>query len=265
MKSSEEYDADSGKRMSGHPRLCAFTLIELLVVIAIIAILAALLVPAVTKALESGRRSSCASNLRQIAIASFSFAVDHDGELIKVLNAGGTQSVQVAIRPPQELLWEDLGLDINVQGQGIWTCPNRPRLPTFEPQYPQFNIGYQYFGGITHWRNSLGIFSARSPVTVDLSDPRWCLAADSILKVDGRWGGGRAEAYANIPPHTNREGLPEGGNQVFMDGGARWVDFFDMYALHSWNPNGRICYWYQSPHDFEQRLERALRRIEAKY
>ena len=57
----------------------AFTLIELLVVIAIIAILASLLVPAVTSALESGRMGTCRSNLRQWSIALTLYQRDHDG------------------------------------------------------------------------------------------------------------------------------------------------------------------------------------------
>ena len=59
--------------------------------------------------------------------------------------------------------------------------------------------------------------------------------------------------------------MPEGGNQVFIDGGARWVDFTDMYMLHSWNPGGRLCNFYQDSNDFDLRLKRGLSRLAAQY
>jgi len=66
-----------------HPNECrrAFTLIELLVVIAIIAILAALVMPALASAKLAGGKAVCISNLRQIGIAIQSYASDFEGNI----------------------------------------------------------------------------------------------------------------------------------------------------------------------------------------
>jgi prepilin-type N-terminal cleavage/methylation domain-containing protein/prepilin-type processing-associated H-X9-DG protein len=57
----------------------AFTLIELLVVISIIALLISILLPALQSARESARTVTCLSNLRQINLATSSYASDHEG------------------------------------------------------------------------------------------------------------------------------------------------------------------------------------------
>ncbi len=60
----------------------AFTLIELLVVIAIIAVLMAILMPALNRAREQGKRAACLGNLRQLQLAWSMYADDNDGKIV---------------------------------------------------------------------------------------------------------------------------------------------------------------------------------------
>ena len=81
------------RSFSFSPAHSAFTLIELLVVIAIIAILAAMLMPALQQARERAKAVNCTSNLKEISTAVFMYCDDNNGWIGPINMASGTSAI----------------------------------------------------------------------------------------------------------------------------------------------------------------------------
>ncbi len=129
-------------------RRAGFTLIELLVVISIIAVLMSLILPAVQAAREAARRTTCLSNMKNVALATYNFSTGRGGGL-PYLDEGGYNwpvcllsyldkgDITSSFNPPQYY---------NVVSIAVLTCPNdvnnfqRPNGLTYAA-----NIGYGYF------------------------------------------------------------------------------------------------------------------------
>jgi prepilin-type processing-associated H-X9-DG protein/prepilin-type N-terminal cleavage/methylation domain-containing protein len=122
----------------------AFTLVELLVVVAIFATLLTLLLPAIQSARESSRRMQCASNLKQIGLATLQYFDTHNGRFfLHHPFFADVESQATASDSFAEIYWEDKlepfiggkGGDIEEQArQGItndmiYRCPSDPSVP----------------------------------------------------------------------------------------------------------------------------------------
>lgn len=144
-----------------------FTLIELLVVIAIIAILAAMLLPALNKARDKAKAINCIANLKQIGLASQSYSGDYDGCIMPSNEYHSATSTTK---------WFIKGSNVNLgfigpyvtmpkygsSNGGVFSCPMMP-VANFAQGGLGIYISYalvngvsrNYTGGGSNWANTL--------------------------------------------------------------------------------------------------------------
>lgn len=144
-----------------------FTLIELLVVIAIIALLLAVLMPALGKAKDHAKRIGCSANLRSLGLAAILYAEDNDGRTpcSTVAWSGGSgwvgrtcEQLSGEAFPIREQITaiESGQLYKYIKNTKGWRCPADPD----REQMRSYGMAPQWWGGYTTANNSIGYDSA---------------------------------------------------------------------------------------------------------
>jgi prepilin-type N-terminal cleavage/methylation domain-containing protein len=236
-----------GCRCGKERRGTGFTLIELLVVIAIIAILAALLLPALSRAKEKAVRILCTSNLKQWGIGVTLYAGDNREFFPANPTADGASGfawIALSLNTnffPQYLYPNRPGTAANKQRakQDVLYCPTDEWHRAYESDNNRVNlIGYQFLPGrdnnpvawpnyndqgLGEWvlRKKLGGPYRKAPVMIDKIQ---AVGTVPNLTWSGATGGsgGRTFPFAN---HRNSAGISFGGNFLYEDGSVLWRRF----------------------------------------
>jgi prepilin-type N-terminal cleavage/methylation domain-containing protein/prepilin-type processing-associated H-X9-DG protein len=223
----------------------AFTLIELLVVIAIIAILAALLLPALSSAKQKAWTTSCNSNLRQIGLGLKMFA-DENNELYpesgtKILWGQNDPSAPPAGSGQRGWMEQIISYTINTN---VYHCPGNARLPA-DNQSP-----FNYFNGVRAAVIADGHFAAVKNTRIRFPSA-YVLAGDTID--NGQYFAtndcDKDDYYQNCVggavngrPVVQWRAHSGGQNILFADGHVKWYKDYDA---------GEMTFRYDSMHGWE--------------
>ena len=234
-----------------------FTLIELLVVVAIIAILAAILLPALSRSKEMARRTVCMNNIRQAGMVTIMWADDNDGFLPKE-----NRNLNENLMAPSVIrgdIFEDFGID----DPEAWQCASAPlwgdHTDRSHGSMKEFGIpgkrtSYIYVGnGYNDDSRSYQKDPERRPRRLDDKDPDVkVLYSDKVIY--GPWFADRNVTNTVwddkwMVNHPN-EGYASvaGANQTFLDGHSEWNEDRFRYPLDPGDPDashltGITGYW----------------------